>query len=133
MFLFFTWTGALGKIPTLDNLQSRNIIVVDWSCICKNDGFYIVILMSSILELLECWQGNFGKHMNFLIWRVIPHCLMWSIWQEHNGRSFEDCEQSYVEIKLFFLRSLCELVDGLGSHSCSSLLQFLELCTLRVP
>jgi hypothetical protein len=89
---------------------------------------------SSIMEMLECWQGNFGKHKNFLIWKVIPHCLMWSIWHKRNGRIFEDCERSYVEIKFFFLRSLFEWVDGWGfSSSCSSLVEFLELCSLRVP
>jgi hypothetical protein len=90
-------------------------------------------MLRSIVELLDCWQGNFGKHRNFLIWRVVPHCLMWSIWRERNGHSFEDCERPYVEIKFFFLRSLCEWVDGWGSFSCSSLLQFLEHCSLRAP
>ena len=90
------------------------------------------VMPRSVVEMLECWQGNFGKHRNCLIWRVVPHCLIWSIWREQNGRSFEDCERSYVEIKLFFLRSLREWVDGWGSFSCSSLFQLLEHCSLRV-
>jgi hypothetical protein len=63
----------------------------------------------------------------------LESCLMWCIWRECNRRSFEDCEQSYIKIKLFFLRSLFDWGVGWDSHSCSSLFQFLELCSLRVP
>jgi hypothetical protein len=152
---FFVWTAALGKIMTIDNLQKRHVLIMDWCCMCKKGGeivdhlllhcpfawelwsmvfdlFGVLWVMPrSIVEMLDCWQGNFGKHRNFLIWRVVPHCLMWSIWRERNGRSFEDCERPCVEIKLFFLRSLLEWVDGWGFFSCSSLLQLLEHCSLR--
>ena len=64
----------------------------------------------SIMELFECWQGRFGKYRNYSILWVVPHCLLWSIWREHNGRCFEDCERSFVEIKLIFLRSLFDWV-----------------------
>lgn len=32
------WTVALGKILTLDNLRKRNIVVVEWYCMCKKSG-----------------------------------------------------------------------------------------------
>jgi hypothetical protein len=32
---FFTWTTALGKILTLDNLCKRHTIVMVWCCMCK--------------------------------------------------------------------------------------------------
>lgn len=35
------WTAALGKISTLDNLRKRNIIKVDWYCMCKRSGEFI--------------------------------------------------------------------------------------------
>jgi hypothetical protein len=35
---FFIWTVALGRILTADNLRRRNIILVDWCCLCKEDG-----------------------------------------------------------------------------------------------
>ena len=131
-------------------------MVLDWCCMCKDGaesvdhllhcpfareiwsmvfglfGVYQVML-SSTLEKLECWQGSFGNHRNFQIWRAVPHCLMWRLWRERNGHSFEDCEHSYVEIKLFFLHSLFDWVNGWGIHSCFSFLDFLELCSLRTP
>jgi hypothetical protein len=86
----------------------------------------------SIVELFECCQGRFGKHRNYSIWRAVPHCLLWTIWRERNGRCFEDCERSFVEIKLIFLRSLFDSVAGWENNSVSSFFQFLELCSLRV-
>ena len=35
--VFFVWTTALEKILTLDNLRKRNV-VVEWCCMCKNNG-----------------------------------------------------------------------------------------------
>jgi hypothetical protein len=32
---FFTWSAALGKILTMDNLRKRHVIVVDRCCMCK--------------------------------------------------------------------------------------------------
>jgi hypothetical protein len=131
-------------------------MVLDWCCMCKNGaesvehlllhcsftgeiwdmvfGLFGVywVMPRTTLELLECWQGCFGNHRNFLIWRVVPHCLMWSIWRERNRRSFENCERSYVEIKFFFLRSLFDWVVGWGIHPGLSFLDFLELCSLRL-
>jgi len=35
---FFSWSAALGKILTVDNLRKRSIIIVDRCCLCKRDG-----------------------------------------------------------------------------------------------
>jgi hypothetical protein len=35
---FFSWTAALGKLLTIDNLRKRNLIIVDWCCLCKQSG-----------------------------------------------------------------------------------------------
>jgi hypothetical protein len=34
---FFSWSVALCKILTVDNLRKRNIIIVDRCCLCKRD------------------------------------------------------------------------------------------------
>jgi hypothetical protein len=36
--LFVCVDGGIRKILTLDNLKKRNVIVVDWCCMCKNSG-----------------------------------------------------------------------------------------------
>ena len=120
--------------PTIDNLRRRCagvglVLYVEWRgsvehlllhCPFARDLWSMVfelfgvtwVMPISVLDLLECWQGSFGRHRNSSISRVVPHCLMWCIWRERNGCSFEDCERSYVEIKLFFLRSLFDWVAG---------------------
>uniref|UniRef100_A0A2N9FA08 Zinc-hook domain-containing protein n=1 Tax=Fagus sylvatica TaxID=28930 RepID=A0A2N9FA08_FAGSY len=32
---FFTWTAVLGKLPTIDNLRKRNMVIVNRCCLCK--------------------------------------------------------------------------------------------------
>ena len=35
---FFSWTAALEKILTIDNLRKRGLILVDWCCLCRESG-----------------------------------------------------------------------------------------------
>jgi hypothetical protein len=82
---FFTWTAALGKILTIDNLRKRKVIITDWCCMCKRGGesvshlllhctvsqelwglvfalFWVSWVMPQDVEdLLACWAGRFGK------------------------------------------------------------------------
>uniref|UniRef100_A0A2N9HVB8 N-acyl-aliphatic-L-amino acid amidohydrolase n=1 Tax=Fagus sylvatica TaxID=28930 RepID=A0A2N9HVB8_FAGSY len=80
---FFVWTATLGRILTIDNLRRRNVMVLDWCCMCKKGAesvehlllhcpfageiwsmvfglFGVVwVMLRTILELLDCWQGCF--------------------------------------------------------------------------
>jgi hypothetical protein len=85
---FSVWTAALGKILTIDNLCWRHFVVLNWCCMCKHDGestdhlllHYSVaqemwsmpfglfgvswVMPKTVLGLLDCWQGKFGRHQN---------------------------------------------------------------------
>uniref|UniRef100_A0A2N9GJ71 Reverse transcriptase zinc-binding domain-containing protein n=1 Tax=Fagus sylvatica TaxID=28930 RepID=A0A2N9GJ71_FAGSY len=95
---FFSWTAALGKLLTIDNLRKHHLIIVDWCCLCKQSG--------QVLHLWAGWEIRFGDQQNMVVWRMIPHCVMWCIWKERNARHFEDCEQSVVDLKLLFFQTL---------------------------
>ena len=106
---FFSWTTALGRILTTDNLRKRNIILVSWCFMCKAYGesvdhlllhypfakelwdlvfamFGVHWVMSRrVIDLLACWQGSLGQHPSSVIWKAIPHCLMWCLWRERNA------------------------------------------------
>jgi hypothetical protein len=56
-------------------------------------------------------------------------CLMWCLWREHNGQSFENCESNIVELKLLFFRTLFNWVSVRGFVSCDSLHHFLDSYT----
>jgi hypothetical protein len=143
---FFIWTVALGRILTADNLRRRNIILVDWCCLCKEDGenidhlflhctvarelwnsVFILFGMSwvmprRVVDLLTCWQGSLGHHRE--IWKAIPHCLMWCLWRERNARTFKDSERNILDLKLFFYRSLYGWMRATGLFSFTSFLEF---------
>lgn len=46
---FLLWTAALEKTITTDNLRKRQLVVLDWYCMCKEDGglgiFYVRCLV----------------------------------------------------------------------------------------
>jgi hypothetical protein len=105
---FFVWTAALGKILTIDNLQRRHILIVDWCCMCKSHGestnhllihcsvtsniwsFVLTlfglawVMPKFVLDLLECWQGWFQRHRAVKVWRAVALCAMWNKWYERN-------------------------------------------------
>ena len=68
----------------------------------------------TVVELLACWQGKFGRYRNVAIWMAVSHCLMWYIWRERNNWRFEDLERSVSDLKLFFLKTLLDCVVVLG-------------------
>jgi hypothetical protein len=86
------------------------------------------VMPRRVINLLECWQGRLGQHSNSTIWRVIPHCLMWCLWRERKVRTFEGCEQSVLELKLQFYRSLFDWMSTTGLFSFSNSFEFLDSC-----
>jgi hypothetical protein len=152
---FFSWTVASGKILTLDNLRRCGLILTSWCCMCKVDGESIDHLLllhcpyakelwdmifglfgihwvmpKCVIEVFWCWQGSFGRHQNIVIWKAIPHCLMWYIWRERNARTFEGCELSIVEMKQLFYRVLMDWMAAIGSVRFSDMIDFLDHCSL---
>ena len=152
--LYFVWTVALGNILTINNLRKRQILILDWCCMCKRNGELVDHLLihcsiafdlwsmvftlfgihwvmpKTVVELLACWQGKFGRHRNFAIWMAMPHCLMLCIWRERNNRHFEDLERLVANLKLFFLKTLLDWVTVSGFRSFSSVHDFMDFCTL---
>ena len=80
-------------------------------------------------EVLFCWSHWLGKH-NSDIWNLIPGCLMWTIWTEWNGCSFEDSDKSLVELKGLCQHSLFDWSQFWEFTDCSSLLQFFSSLSL---
>ena len=78
-----------------------------WSLVFCVFGLHWV-MPKRVKDLLASWQGSFGLHRNVVIWKMVPHCVMWCIWREKNARSFEGCEQSSIKLKSFFLHSLMD-------------------------
>jgi hypothetical protein len=149
---FFSWTAALGRILTAENLRRRRVIIVSWCCLCKVDGESINHLLlhcayakelwdlvfamfgiswvmpATVKDLFDCWLGKTGKHPIHMIWKAVPHCLMWCLWRERNLRTFEGREQHVAELKLLFLRKLFEWMASTRLFGFSSFLEFIDSC-----
>jgi hypothetical protein len=135
---FFSWTAALGRLLTIDNLRKRHLILVDWCCMCKKSGESVDHLLlhcpmawelwsmvlglfgvhwvmpSHVLDVWAGWQGSYGSHCNLVVWRMVPHCVMWCLWRERNAQHFEDCERSISALTLLFFQILYDWVSAVG-------------------
>jgi hypothetical protein len=150
---FFVWTAILGKILTLDNLRKRNIIVLEWCCLCRKGGesidhlfihcevasemwtvclqlFGVIWVMPRrVSELMECWRGQLGNREVLQLWRLVPLCLMWCLWRERNARSFEDREIGLAELKRLFLQTLYNWRVAWNTTHVSTFSEFLNFCS----
>ncbi|KAF5446588.1 hypothetical protein F2P56_032204, partial [Juglans regia] len=129
--IFFTWTAALGKILTTDNLRKCRIVILDWCCMCKRSGESVehlllhcettralwvevfsrielsFVMPATVVDLLASWTLPRGAQQIKEVWKMIPICIMWCIWQERNDRTFENKERSLEELRALFFRTLC--------------------------
>ena len=93
---------------SVDHLFLHCPIAMDlWSMVLGKFGVTWV-MPHTVLGLLGCWQGRFGRHRNGYIWSIVPQCLMWCLWRERKSRFFEDIERSIPDLKLFFFKTLLD-------------------------
>ena len=92
-------------------------------------GIYWV-MPKTLVELLACRQGKFGRHRNGVIWMAVPHCLMWCIWRERNNRSFEDSKRTMAYLKLLLIKTQSDWMSIIGSLSISLVYGLMDACNL---
>uniref|UniRef100_A0A2N9HXJ9 Reverse transcriptase domain-containing protein n=1 Tax=Fagus sylvatica TaxID=28930 RepID=A0A2N9HXJ9_FAGSY len=150
---FFVWTTALGKILTTENLRKRRVIILDWCCMCKSSGesvnhllvhcpvawelWSMVLVMFGknwvmprvVVDILRCWKGICGKSEVGKIWNMVPHCLMWCLWQERNDRIFNEKERTIPALKFHFLHTLLNWSKASHLDGSCSLSDMLDMCS----
>jgi hypothetical protein len=136
----------------MDNLCKKNIIVMDWCCMCKksresinhlllhcevaievwNMVFWLFggmwVMQGRLKDCLGSWQGQKGNSIVIQIWRMTPLCVMWCLWRERNARNFEDCEHEIMELKKRVLQTLFSWRVLWHSSQVSTFAEFLDLC-----
>jgi hypothetical protein len=92
-----------------DNLRKKNVVVVEWCCMCKKIGesidhlllhcevaqelwsyvlsqFGVEWVMSRwVSDLLTSWGAVCGGGPTREVWRMVLLCIMWCIWRERNA------------------------------------------------
>lgn len=142
---FFTWIGLLGKILSIDNLRRRRIPIVDWCCMCKQDGesvdhlllhclfarklwLFVLCLFGvqwvmpiRVVDLLVSWKERYARHLIGDICNAILLCTTWVI--QRLGTIADWCE---AEFFTYFVYAWMATWSG---HSFSSLLDSLDCWT----
>ena len=127
-------------------------MVLDWCCMCKENGESISHLLlhclaameiwnfmfsifgiqwvmpGRVIALLSCWGDSCHSTRIRKVWDMVPHCVFWCIWWERNSRSFEGKERNLMEVKGTVLQTLLDWSKAAGIVSFSSVLDFLGFC-----
>ena len=99
---FFGWEVAWGGILTMDQLKRRGWLLMGYCYVCKNEEefhggkarelWHFLLFSFGILWVsLMSWNGNFAGKKRRKAWKSTPICLFWTVWKEHNWRTFEGC------------------------------------------
>ena len=75
-----------------------------WSAILKVFGIHWVS-PKTVSSLLFPWRNWFGKHQS-TIWNMVPACLMWLVWTEHNTCTFDENERTLDLLKALLFSTL---------------------------
>ena len=123
----FVCVGGLGR-PIITYFY---IAVQPESCVawCLHFLGFVELCPAGVIELLASWTGKFSRHRNGVIWNMIPHCLMWSIWWERNTWIFEGTRISNHELKLFSFQNFLGWTNASGVFNFTSLPDLLDSCT----
>ena len=132
---------------TIDNLRKHHLIIIDRCCLCKLScesvdhllarelwsmvfGLFGLdwVMPCQVLQLWAAWQICGADIRNMVIWRMVPHCVIWCLWRERNACLFEDCESSVVDIKLLFFQTLYAWVNVVGVFSINSITELIDHC-----
>ena len=87
------------------------------------------VMPCHVLDFWAGWQGCYGDHCKLVVWRMVPHCVMWCLWRERNDQHFEDCERSVSALKLLFFQTLYEWVFAVGIFSINSMMDLIDHCS----
>ena len=153
---FFVWSAAWNKILTCDNLAKRGYTLVSWCCMCCCNGETVDhllihcsvasalwswilgvfgvpwVLPQTVAALLFSWWNGLGCHSSD-VWNLVPLCLMWIVWKEHNSRTFEDGSSTDIQLRDCFAANLFEWAKVAGYSTSSTVTAFISDLSFIFP
>ena len=104
-----TMFRAVGGILIIDNLVMKNLLLVNWCCLCWCDEETVDHLLLRCKFAHALWSEVFLMFgVQCVMLNVVPACLMWLIWKEYNARTFEHIEKPIDLLKTSLVRTLFE-------------------------
>jgi hypothetical protein len=78
--------------------------------ICNSRNFCPKFFLSwvmprRVVDLFACWWKA-GRSRSAVVWKMVPICILWCVWEERNFRCFEDLENSMEDIVASFFLML---------------------------
>ena len=95
-----------------------------WSWIFQAFGVHWVLFGKVADLLFSLWNG-LGLHSSD-IWKIVPLCLMWTIWMERNQRTFEDVSRLNRQILEGFILTLFDWSRAWGYNTSTSTSEFIS-------
>lgn len=75
-------------------------------------------------------EGDFGGHRRAVVWGCYSSMFDVDYLERTKPSNFDGFDSSPSELKLLLLQTLYDRWTARSSHSCSNLLEFLDLCNL---
>jgi hypothetical protein len=98
-----------------------------WNMVCQLFGV-MWVMSGSVTDLLGSWRTQKSNRTVLQTWRMVPLCVMWSIWRERNARNFEDCKLGILELKKRVIQTPFSWSVMWHSPQVATLADFLDFC-----
>jgi hypothetical protein len=108
-------------------------VCLSFHIITRTPGWLPIISLINIFYLSQKKKKSFKGKKSSRIWNLVPHAIMWNIWRERNGRTFEDKDQSVGKVIELFMGDLYDWSVAWAFSSSHSLGVFLESLSLSSP
>jgi hypothetical protein len=63
------------------------------------------VMPRRVVDLFACWWKA-GRSRSAAVWKMVPICILWCVWNERNLKCFEDLENSMENFVASFFHTL---------------------------
>lgn len=72
------------------------------------------------------FQKNWFGKQSLKIWNLVPSCLLWTLWKDHNSCNSKDKESSMAQLESLIIRTMRDWPHACGLTNSNYLFNFQE-------